>query len=680
MKLNRDILKANTGVAELVRTLTIRQDNTNKAEADYKNLCELRKSSNVEVNLDTVDNPIAALAKLGYKAGSLVGLITVLVSMADVLKDMELNKQFLVEGTEEVDMFKLEKVFNCLDGSEGQVGYKRVFNKKKMRKLVDKLGRNQTLVFALKSDIQDFVDQLKRISALTQEELVLIGQDLEIIGRVMQELEIDSAKKPQVKEGMLEITQFMSVDATNQSGRNISYEHNFNLIVDKKRGRLSEKNATAVKFELKLAEYETTMFNFDAKLQDKLNEFYKNNNVDTMTEQELAQELRIIKETILEEAVVIDPAGQLAKVMSEKASEIMTQYVEAYENSNNDLFRGFPIAQERNEETNMFKSETVQQATNMIQKIAITMYEMINKTFAYKNYTSLKSIEDLAALCRRAIYTAGTRRGFSAEETFDMAINAGWLNISKRDRDGSEVLAEGSFPRFRFKAVEAIFSTELKHRFASDIMANELELEFLDEASVDIEDTFIEFVDGQATVIDEDGEEQYIICLNDSEFTGLALIDYNEEDNTVRFFEYVDQYEFEELDYILFDQLADCSLSTNAFMADDLKAMTIAATPLTALNTINMSEKEKEKAMTTHGKVVEDALNNWNDFSILPVKNREAGFSYKAKAGYIYVSRQEDGRSRMLGRKLTQCSTIKSSEAINAYAVSTVNAGFIIFK
>ena len=67
-------------------------------------------------------------------------------------------------------------------------------------------GRVMELVKATKNDIKVFDERISNAGTLYQEDLCKIGRDLEKIGRLMQELEIDSAKKPTVKEGMKEIS------------------------------------------------------------------------------------------------------------------------------------------------------------------------------------------------------------------------------------------------------------------------------------------------------------------------------------------------------------------------------------------------------------------------------------------------------------------------------------------
>ena len=93
---------------------------------NYDIVQQLKTNKGTEIELKNPGTVIRALARLGYEAGSMVGIITNLVEVSGVLMDNEYNKQFLKEdGT--VDLIKLRKVFPAV-GTEGNgEGYAAIF-------------------------------------------------------------------------------------------------------------------------------------------------------------------------------------------------------------------------------------------------------------------------------------------------------------------------------------------------------------------------------------------------------------------------------------------------------------------------------------------------------------------------------------------------------------------------
>lgn len=75
---------------------------------NYETIKYLKANKKTEIELNQPGSVVRALARLGYVAGSMVGIITNLVEVSGVLMDNEYNTQFIKEdGT--TDLIKLEK-------------------------------------------------------------------------------------------------------------------------------------------------------------------------------------------------------------------------------------------------------------------------------------------------------------------------------------------------------------------------------------------------------------------------------------------------------------------------------------------------------------------------------------------------------------------------------------------
>ena len=144
----------------------------------YDMVQQLKTNKGIEVELKNPGTVVRALARLGYVAGSMVGIITNLVEVSGVLMDNEYNAQFIKEdGT--ADLIKLRKVFPTVGTKGNGEGYEAIFAESNNNIfLVENLqGRQIRLVKALKSDISIFVEKLETTKVFVQEDLVRIGQD-----------------------------------------------------------------------------------------------------------------------------------------------------------------------------------------------------------------------------------------------------------------------------------------------------------------------------------------------------------------------------------------------------------------------------------------------------------------------------------------------------------------------
>ena len=287
----------------------------------YSKVLDLKANKKAIVELNNPSSIVMALARLGYVAGSMVGIITNLVEVSGVLMDNEYNVQFIKEnGT--ADLTKLRKVFPTIGTKGNGEGYEAIFAESNNNIfLVENLqGRQMRLVKALKSDISIFVEKLETTKVFVQEDLVRIGQDLEKIGRVMQELEIDSAKDATVKEGMKEITEFMSAYTCKLASKKLTVSHNFAEIEANKKA--DAKHKKDVKFTYSIDDYLPLDNAYDyAKEQFEL---FVAANPNASQEELVKAKTDAIKDA-MKESLIKDSATELKEYMVQQQHHFMNQ-------------------------------------------------------------------------------------------------------------------------------------------------------------------------------------------------------------------------------------------------------------------------------------------------------------------------------------------------------------------
>ena len=130
--------------------------------SDADKIIALKADENKELNLANAFNVVSTLAKLGYVAGSKIGQIISLTCVCETLKDKELNKQLLLEGSNDmVDLHKLSLIFPKVGSKPSTMeGYITVFTEDQHRVVTDKLGRTQTVLLACKDKIESFALQI----------------------------------------------------------------------------------------------------------------------------------------------------------------------------------------------------------------------------------------------------------------------------------------------------------------------------------------------------------------------------------------------------------------------------------------------------------------------------------------------------------------------------------------
>lgn len=613
---------------------------------NYDIVQQLKTNKGTEIELKNPGTVIRALARLGYVAGSMVGIITNLVEVSGVLMDNEYNKQFLKEdGT--VDLIKLRKVFPAV-GTEGNgEGYAAIFMESNGNILLveNKQGRQMRLVKALKSDITIFVEQLKMSSKLTQEDLVRIGQDLEKIGRVMQELEIDSAKDATVKEGMKEITEFMSAYTCKLASKKLTISNNFADVVANKKA--DAKHKKDVKFTYAIDEYLPLDKAYDkAKKQFEL--FVAAN--PNATQEDLIKAKKDAINDAMKESLIEDAATELKGYMVQQQANFMGQLVEMYELSNMKLFEEFLAL-------NIDKDI---KAIHKVKKMVIVACEMIHNHFRYAKYIPMTKVDELAVKLRNAIYTLGESEGLTPEETFKIACNAGWFKITEYKGEENFSMVNN----YRYTAISAMFANELKWHFNADAMYSTIEVEIPDNFAIAIGTPFY-MENGECEVELEDGSTDFMFCTEEDNYTGIVIAKIINDEAV--FVKYENEYEYEQVEFLMFDNVCDLTQAANVYNANAATSEVIvnSVTTMTETNTYGMDAEKKELEEKADAVRLQKSFGLWSNAIELSVSKKDKYTLRTVKINdklHLNLRRESDTASRMLGRVSHAVKTNKMHE------------------
>ena len=600
---------------------------------NYETVMYLKANKKTEIELNNSSDIVRVLARLGYVAGSMVGIITNLVEVSSVLMDNEYNVQFIKEnGT--ADLIKLRKVFPTVGTKGNGEGYEAIFAESNNNIfLVENLqGRQMRLVKALKSDIAIFVEKLETTKVFVQEDLVRIGQDLEKIGRVMQELEIDSAKDATVKEGMMEITEFMSAYTCKLASKKLTVSHNFAEIVANKKA--DAKHKKDVEFKYAIDDYLPLDNAYDeAKKQFEL--FVEANPNSTHDELVKAKTDAINK--AMKDSLIKDSATELKEYMVQQQANFMGQLVEMYKMSNMKLFEDFLTL-------NIDKDVNI---VRYVKKMVIIACEMIHNHFKYAKHMPMAKVDELAVKLRNAIYTLGESKGLTPEETFRIACNAGWFKISMHEGEEKFI----PLNNYRYTAIAAMFTNELKWHFNADAMYSTIEVEIPDGYEIAPGTPFY-MENGECEVELEDGSSDFIFCTEEDDYTGIVIAKVINGEAV--FVKYVNEYEYEPVEFIMFDEVCDLTQAANIYDAQNAtdEQISNAVTTITETNTNGMDAEEKELAEKADAIKLKESFNLWTNVIELSLTKKDEYALHTIKLSnktYLNI-RKGEAASRMLGR------------------------------
>lgn len=539
-----------------------------------------------------MDNIMGSLAKFGYMPGSDISIIISVTCVCFVLKDKELNKQFL-DKDGKVDLFKLRAIFPYVGTKGNGIGYTSLFSNEEYVRIADKTMREHLVLGAYKSKLAAFPVKIANFTSGDGDDLVRIGKDLEIASTVISELELDAAKNEEKREGMISIEDFMNTRLKQQS-RNLSFMNNFQDIVSYMNG-YSSKAVTKLVYGFANTK---TMFDFDdyyaAKEEEYLTQLKESGEYSIIDPDTLKSELYKLKLQVRSECMIVDPLFSVVEAMMETVKDTLSKLADCYVESDMKIFKGLSILPQRNEEDNLIEHESLEDSILSVKKTALIVYEMINNAFIYNKLIPMMKIEDIAKVGRNVIYNAGAVRGFTPHDTFLMAADAGWY---KRKSNGNIVnTANTNREHYKFAAVEAVFGTELKHYLNPNAMRKAADLEIPPEvldSNIFEPGSVLAFKDGQCLVPLGD-EVHTIIRLDELDYTGYLLLVVNEEEGYAEFIENTNQYAYDEIDYVIFDNIADITARSNSVAPEEFEALLVDA----EINNFAMSNRYKTSKLT----------------------------------------------------------------------------------
>lgn len=637
-----------------------------KAANDLEVLKEA-KLNNIEIDMSEKIyqttkhlNMIQVMARLGYSAGSEVGLIIVALSVGDTLRDMELNKQFLIPNTNKVCMYKMKKVFQNI-GNGKKCGYDRVFKDDMFMDITDVYNRKTFMLLALKDHVVEFINQINNIGELYQEDLVKIGKDLGIIATVVSEIEIDSAKKPELKEGLPEVSSYMSQNM-NLKSRNLPIFNNFDRIVEAVKDPSSKKD---IKFEMGIDEEDRyPLIEFDerwVKLKESVLKSLEYMNAD---EEEKRKMIAESKFSLLKFAYIVDPLSEFAQALLDQQVDNITTMIGHYKAGTNGLFNQFE---------KQFSGEEAKNA-NKLQYFAIKVVNMINYNFARKNDLGLFKLDEAAPKYRNMLYTYGEMLGFSPTDTFCICANAGWYQVR-----GRKYIKKNNYS---FKAMELLFSNEFKYFFNAEAMMKEVDVE-LPEELFEIENAIqdgmeLDFVNGEALICETEEYGELYAFRNDVEdYTGKVKITIDEEGYLV-FKEEFQAFNFERVEFIMFDSISDTTKESCAMDTEIIESLKYSS----AANDIDAYQYRYNECkfdnsvedIASHKKAVED----FDYFVTLATKNPEFAI-YTGGNTYAYILKNKT-KGYMMGRVLDSKVTAPIAQAKTVKSYTTAVGALVIIE
>ena len=513
---------------------------------NYETIKYLKANKKTEIELNQPGSVVRALARLGYVAGSMVGIITNLVEVSGVLMDNEYNTQFIKEdGT--TDLIKLRKVFPTVGTKGNGEGYAAIFMEANNNIfLVENLqGRQMRLVKALKSDITTFVEQL----------------------------EIVANKK---------------ADAKHKKDVKFTYSIDDYLPLDNAYDYAKEQ------FELFVAA-----------------------NPNASQEELVKAKTDAIKDA-MKESLIKDSATELKEYMVQQQSNFIGQLVEMYELSNMRLFEEF-LGLNINKDAN---------AIHDVKKMVVIACEMIHNHFRYAKHMPMTKVDELAAKLRNAIYTLGEVKGLTPEETFRIACNAGWFKITEYKGEQNFSLLKN----YRYTAISAMFSNELKWHFNADAMYSTIEVEIPDNFAIAPGTPFY-MENGECEVELEDGSTDFMFCTEEDDYTGIVIAKVIGGEAV--FVKYVNEYEFEQVEFLMFDNVCDLTQAANVYNANAATSEVIvnSVTTMTETNTNGMDAAEKELAEKADAAKLQKSFGLWSNAIELSVSKKDKYSLHTIKIG-----------------------------------------------
>src|SRR5699024_4794538 len=151
----------------------------------------------------------------------------------------------------------------------------------------------------------------------------------------------------------------------------------------------------------------------------------------------------------------------------------------------------------------------------------------------------------------------------------------------------------------------------------------------------------------------EDGSTDFMFCTEEDDYTGIVIAKVI--DGEAVFVKYVNEYEFEQVEFLMFDNVCDLTQAANVYSAGAATDEQIinAVTTMTETNTNGMDAAEKELAEKADAERLQKSFGLWSNAIELSVSKKDKYSLHTIKIGgklHLNLRRDSDAASRMLGR------------------------------
>ena len=217
---------------------------------------------------------------------------------------------------------------------------------------------------------------------------------------------------------------------------------------------------------------------------------------------------------------------------------------------------------------------------------------------------------------------------------------------------------------YRYTAISAMFANELKWHFNADAMYSTIEVEIPDNFAIAIGTPFY-MENGECEVELEDGSTDFMFCTEEDDYTGIVIAKVINDEAV--FVKYENEYEYEQVEFLMFDNVCDLTQDANTYKADTAtkEAVVNSVTTMTETNTYGMDAEKKELEEKADAVRLQKSFGLWSNAIELSVSKKDKYTLRTVKINdklHLNLRRESDTASRMLGRVSHAVKTNKMHE------------------
>lgn len=406
---------AETAVETGLNAIAFKLNNT-ETTLTMEEVKSLYSNNEGKVDLDAIENQLRFNAVIAYVCGSEVGANT---------NGIELGKTITCAD----DLLKIFKPCSKKNNGSGvryvtEDGQSPIFQEGvNIFHATTAMGATNTLYKVSYHEQKRFIDVLSQLdlTALTAEDIAMIIRDLDVIGRAMQEIAIDSAKDKTKAAGWTKISELINMSVKMLTKAGVS--HNFEAI--KAQFRKAKLDG--------VGEIEDYAMEFDAILPK-----------DAYTKEEF--EALSLEEQAQAEAssIVCGLLGHARLAILKGSNAEINELVKAYRNTNSDNYGNYAQYGLNNGQLTTFMKN---------------VYDVVSHSYVLDRKISDEAIEQVrCGIYNEMASNPVLQNKYGAGSIIKYAIAAGMLKL-KEQKDGS---FEESYEKesFRFGIVSRIFKNE----------------------------------------------------------------------------------------------------------------------------------------------------------------------------------------------------------------------------